>query len=473
MAPSVRLVSSLAVVAIWLSTSIPQLRANDAPIDLTPNINPGDTVRVSIEFEAGGHDLVRPQDAEKGTVGEIRKLPMSVSAKLSYDERRLASSAEVAPGESHPLAIRYYNSADVTIKVDKGGVKPILADDRRLILVEQTADRPILSCPAGPLSREELDLIDVVGNSTAIDRLLPTEPVAVGDSWKHQAPVMAALLALDSVAVCEVQSILDEFNSKFAKIRLAGIVHGTVDGAATEHEIRAVYLFDRTRRRVARMNLAVREKRSIGDATAGLEGVAKVQMKIEPADDSSKLADEGASLLQQAKQPLTHNLIQRSAPLGFQVEHDRKWFVISQGRESVVMRRVDPSGLIAQCTLTTLPAKSEGRQTTLEQFQKDVTFALGKNFGELVTARQWQNKLGHYCFEIVARGTVQQVPVEWHYFLVAQDSGHRVSLAVTIEGSMVDRLDAADRALVETLELIPITRETAETAAKPADQTTR
>jgi len=82
--------------------------------------------------------------------------------------------------------------------------------------------------------------------------------------------LMAGLLTLDSVAVCEVQSVLEESNASFAKIRLAGVVNGTADGAATQQEVRGVYLFDRRLKRITRINLAVRERRSIGGATPGL-----------------------------------------------------------------------------------------------------------------------------------------------------------------------------------------------------------
>jgi hypothetical protein len=107
---------------------------------------------------------------------------------------------------------------------------------------------------------------------------------------------------------------------------------------------------------------------------------------------------------------------------------------------------------------------------SLEQFQKDVTYSLGKSFGELVSSRQWQNAAGHYCYELVARGLVEDVPVEWHHYLVAPESGHRVSVGVTIEKPMVDRLAGADRELVESLELFP-PMPVAKTATRPDART--
>ncbi|MEX0641229.1 MAG: hypothetical protein WD468_00930 [Pirellulales bacterium] len=445
-------------------------------IDLSPHIEANTLTRVTIDLDAGGNDVVRAatdaQGADANNSAE-RKLPMSVSAKLQYDERRIVGTAGDVPQNLSPLAIRYYNRAEGVLKVDTSGMSPKLADDRRLIMVESGAARPNLYSPDGPLSREQLDLIDVTGNSCLVDRLLPAKTVASGATWKNEAAVMGGLLTLDSVAVCEAQSVLDEFNASFAKIRLAGVVHGTADGAATQREVRGVYLFDRRLRRVTRLNLAVREMRSIGAATPGLQGVGKLQIKIDPISSSPQLTDRIVAKATRAGRTSPLNLVYKSAPLGFRAAYDRQWYITSEGRETITMRRVDGSDVVAQCTVTKLPSKSLGRQVPLDQFQKDVAYSLGKSFGQLVSSRQWTNAAGHHCFEVVVRGTVEELPVEWHYFLVAPDSGHRISLAFMMEGSIADRLNQADRRLVEAVELIQPPTQPAETAAQPAETTTK
>jgi hypothetical protein len=67
---------------------------------------------------------------------------------------------------------------------------------------------------------------------------------------------------------------------------------------------------------------------------------------------------------------------------------------------------------------------------------------------------------------VVARGNVDQVPVEWHYYLVARENGHRMSAAVTIEGPMVARMTDIDRQLIHGLELFP-PQPAAQTALMP------
>ena len=61
--------------------------------------------------------------------------------------------------------------------------------------------------------------------------------------------------------------------------------------------------------------------------------------------------------------------------------------------------------------------------------------------------------------------------MEWHYYLVACESGHRISAAVTIEGPMVDRMSDIDRQMIHGLELFP-PQPAAQSALAPDSTTT-
>src|SRR4051812_29343562 len=133
-------------------------------IDLTPGNDIGQLSHVSIQLEAGGHNLIPAQQQtqshdEKAPAAE-QKQPISVAAKLAYDEKRLTpETAAAATGTA--LAVRYYDQAEAVIKVNESGRTPKLPDDKRTIVVEQGQQRPMAYCPDGPLSREQLDLVDV------------------------------------------------------------------------------------------------------------------------------------------------------------------------------------------------------------------------------------------------------------------------------------------------------------------------
>ena len=117
--------------------------------------------RVEVALQVGG-DLKLVND------GQTKTLPMSVVANLKYDEQLLALDAR-AP---KPVGRATTTTARAVIKVDKGGEKPSLGPYHRLIVAEKTGQSsPTLYCPTEPLAREELDLIDVPGNSLLVDRL--------------------------------------------------------------------------------------------------------------------------------------------------------------------------------------------------------------------------------------------------------------------------------------------------------------
>jgi hypothetical protein len=424
---------------------------------LTPEVAPSDLAQVTLELAAGGTMRVR-QDS--GRSAHTQDLPMSAAATLRYDEHRFAPAA----GTRAIRSVRQYHQAEAVLKVEPGGKTPKLSDTRRLIVAQNLGGRLFFSSPRGRLSREELDLVDATSDSLAVDLLLPDKPVADGESWPHDVAALAGLLSLDSVAHCEVQSVLDKHNAEFALARMAGSVVGVADGAATQIELRGVYLFDRKLRRITRLNLAVKENRSIGGATPGLDSVAKLRLDIKPIESSEHLTpDLLAALRAPAKPPST--LLELAVPeQGFRIIHDRGWFITSTERETTTLRRVVGSDLVAHCKITKLPAKSEGRQTTLEEFERDIRYSLGKSFGQLVSSRQWTNAFEHRCLEVVVRGTAEDIPVEWHNYLVFPESGHRVSVVVTIDGQMVSQLAAADRQLVNAIQLVPVASGVAEGA---------
>ena len=90
-----------------------------------------------------------------------------------------------------------------------------------------------------PLTRDELEVIDILGNTLLLDRLLPEGPVAVGDQWKPAGEAMAALLGLDGATRCDVQCTLKEVTDRVARFELAGSVEGPVSDTSAASNSRA------------------------------------------------------------------------------------------------------------------------------------------------------------------------------------------------------------------------------------------
>src|SRR5205085_685633 len=151
---------------------------------------------------------------------------------------------------------------------------------------------PTLFSPSGPLTRDELDLIDVSGNSLLLYSLLPEGEVSVADTWKPNADVLAPFLGLDAVGHTDVESALSSVENGVATIESHGHVDGAIGGVATEIEIKAKCLMDMKTRQITRFGLAIKEKRSIGHVAPGLDVVARVRLKFSPVESSERLSEK-------------------------------------------------------------------------------------------------------------------------------------------------------------------------------------
>src|SRR5205814_7326076 len=94
-----------------------------------------ETFTLASRRKANDLSLVEVTMTVGGTVklagqGKPRELPMSVEAKLAYEEKltNVASSPKTAS-----RSFRYYRQAEAAIKIDKGGQKPVLGEAYRLI----------------------------------------------------------------------------------------------------------------------------------------------------------------------------------------------------------------------------------------------------------------------------------------------------------------------------------------------------
>jgi hypothetical protein len=459
---SSRTVRHIAIIFVILSAAAGSARAAESGEKhvISAQHKRGELSRVQIALQVGG-DLKLVDDK-----GKPSTLPMSVVANLAYDEAILALDPAGKPTRS----VRYYDDVRAVIKIDKGGEKPALDSSRRLIVAERPAKEACqLYSPAEPLKREELDLIDVPGSSLVLDDLLPEAPVASGESWKITATTLAALLCLDAVSWCDSSGILGDIKDGVADIAVGGTLNGAAGGIATEIELKIKIKFDVNARRITQFAMLVKENRAIGHVGPGLDTVAKVIINLSPLQQSQTLT---AAALQSVPSSLSpEKLALAYSPKGgqFRVQYDRRWYLTEDEPKLTVLRMVDRGELVAQCNISPLPKLEKA--IPLAEFQRDVERTLGKNFGKFVAAGQTINEAGYAVFRVVVHGEVGGLPIEWIYYLVQDRAGHRVSLAFTLEQSLVDRFAATDRAMVAALALTDPPAPTAAptTAAKPVE----
>ncbi len=401
------------------------------------------TTTVNISLEAGGNFISTEE-------GQTVSQPMNVAAQFAYHERMVAWSAD---SKAVARSVRQYDTASATIKYTDHQLQPTLPENTGPIVAEIRGGYLALNSVGGNLNRKQFDLVNVSGDSLALDRLLPGKEVAEGENWSHDTATIAPLLGMDHVAVCEVSSVVTGESQKQVQIRMAGTVHGTIDGAPTEIELRGAYLFHQGQKRITKFNLAIKENRSAGEVVPGLDTVAQLRITLQPASKRHRIDDRLVNQVSDLAKPVSHGLLFESEKFGFRLLHDVAWYITGEQSDLVSFRHLQEGRLTAHCNISSLPARSEGRATTLEEFERDVRASIGDNLKKVTASREWTTAQQNSCLGVVATGEVEGVAVQWRYYLIASPNKPRVSLAVTVEDSLAETFADADRQLVDGLVL--------------------
>lgn len=420
-----------------------------ATVDLTSERVEGEADHVDLVLDAAGELKFKEQDA-------IKTVPTSVVARQSYDERR---PGDDAVGKT----VRIYRSADAKFQVDKQITPSKLREERNIIVAEPTDAQPLLFSAIGPLTFDELDLLQTPFQSLLVDRLLPNKTVAVGDSWKHDDTLVTGLLNLDAVSQSDLTSTLAEVAADAARIEFRGAVQGALGGVATEFEIEGRYKFDLTTKRVSWLAVLLKEKRSIGHVEPGVAATTRLQMVVKPQDVPAELADAALAPYDLESKPDYLLLDYHSQPFKFGLRHDRRWHVMADSNEVLALRLVDRGELVAQCNVRAIELPDPERRPTLAQFQADVRRSIDKHFRQFARVTESENSLGQTVFRAEAVGEVQELEIHWIYYLVQDKAGHQVVFAFTCEQPLLERLGDADQALISTVRFT----DDATTAARP------
>ncbi len=430
---------------------------------------------------------VRAQLDVNGTLktkadGKEEHHSMSVSAVMEYAEHRLSTARD---GRS---TLRQYERAEATIRIDKGEHQPKLAASRRLMAVHVTAEKARVFCPTGPMTRDELDLIDIPGNSAVLPLLLPGKAVEVGAKWPVPGDTVAMLLGIDTVSSTDVQCTLTEVTTpkvgpgKVAKVQFAGHVDGSAGGVATEIALQGNFEYDLTARRVSRLDMHINENRAIGQVGPGLKVSCRLQLTAQALQYAPQLTDD--RMIRLAREPdAAALLLSCESAEGHRFLHSRRWYVVDQRQNVTALRLIDGGEMLAQCNIA--PAKTEATKTepgkadrakpmTLMAYQQEVRKSLDKRFQKQISVDEVTTKAGLKAFVIVAEGEAQEVPVRWVHYLLTHPSGKQAGLVFTLEPKQAERFGTAAEDLVNTYRIDgPTSTAKALTTKKPTPAASR
>ena len=436
----------LVLVMTCLSTAVFQARASEPyqlrlPLDGTPRWQ-----QVQLKLEVTGQVLMR--DGQ----GKENRQQVSVEGHHAYEEGVIFGGLGQSQEQtvSSVRAVRLYQPPRVVMMVGQTRLVPRLRANRRTVLMSSRDGKISMTALSGALTREELDLIRIQGDSALLPLMLPIEPVEVDDSWSLPRQLVTALLNLDRVDRSTVQGTLSSVKESIATVTLAGTVQGTVEAVAATITLRGTIHVNLRSHRIDRVELKIEEKRAIGRAQPGLDVSARLSASFRPLAGPFQVSPD--MLAEAAGRPVAGDELLEFQPRqsDYRLLHDPHWYVTSDRSSLALLRFIDEGKVLAQCTISRLPSASR-LPASLEQFQRDVHSSLGDSFRQFVEASEelTTNKL--QVMRVVAEGVSQELSVVWIYYHVQDPEGRRVAVSFSVPATLVADFATADRSLIATL----------------------
>jgi hypothetical protein len=391
-----------------------------------------------------GH-LKTPQGDNK-----FHELPLDVAAQLNYLEKRLTGTGRNAKALR---SVRSYEHADVTITVQKQITASRLSDQHRLIVAQGEQDGILFYHLKSLLTYNELELLNIPGDSLALLSLLPPAAVEIGETWKPALWAVQMLTSTEAVEKSALTCKLESVSAETAHVSFQGTLEGASLGSRTNIGLTGSYGYDLKLRCIKNLELTQTEKRPTkGAITPGMDITATTTWERTPAPNPAPLTTQlAADIPLDPPKKLLRLSLQTLWSVRF--DYDRNWHIFHQTDKAAVLRLLDNGSLIAQCNLTPFAPAAPGKHLSEERFQKYIQDSLGSRLKSIESAQPLKidREQKHFIYRVVAAGKSEGQPMHWIYYLCADTTGRQTVFVFSVESSLIKQLNNRDSQIVRTL----------------------
>ncbi len=318
-------------------------------------------------------------------------------------------------------------------------------------------------CQAEPMLITEVELLQAPMNTNVIELLLPQSPAKANQPWTISKEDARELFNLEAVHDCTLVAGISKVEEGVASIDLNGTIQGTANSVATELKIKGNFQAKLASECaiVSWVGLAIQEKRAISQSEPGFDIVARIRLIREEQSHEWSVDREKLLELSAANHESQLTIKLGSAMGRYAFLADRGWKTYIDTGEEAIFRLIKNNSIVAQCNVTRLPKLDAGKQLTLAALQQEIRQSLKNNAPTIVEAseRLTSNKLK--LMRVLVTGQSEEVPIQWIYAHLSNDSGQRLSLVFTMGTNLAEVFAGADEQICSTLELY------AEPAPKP------
>ena len=247
------------------------------PVNLTEKTALGDRATYALDLTLKGNLLLALENGKQ-------PVPLEATARHRFTERIVT----VADGLPSTTA-RFYTEALATAVV--GGEKSVrsLPQDRRVVI---SRDGRSCFALAGPLTRDELNLVTDHFNPQCLPGLLPGKEVNVGDTWPVGDAATRIACSFDVLLKASLTGKVTALKDGIATFSIEGIADGLETGAKALLTVSATGTFDAAAGHIKELTWKQRDDREQGPVNpASHVEVAVTLTRVTPAADPQELAD--------------------------------------------------------------------------------------------------------------------------------------------------------------------------------------
>ncbi len=429
-----RLFYCLFLTSLTLQSAI----GNDEVFDLKVEFAKNSQCRILTEVEHDGQVLVNPENDQDRT----KSLPLKVTGKLKYFQRTTSGSQ----------AIRYFEQATASIKLEQGKSEPELADDNRVVIARiktGKGGRPEMASIANILEQQELELIQNPADPLSLEKVFSRNKVEIGKPWDPDLTALSQFLGVDEIVSSDVQLRVKSKSGKQARIFLSGSVIADINDVTTEMSISGIAVIDHEQHQILNLKLGIDEQRPIGQIEPGFDGRTRIDIGFQHGKETDQLSNEALAKIVRSKK-IQQRLKYEAQQGGFCIIYDPRWKLIAGEQDTALLRFIDGGQLLTQCSVVLLPARPADKPLTLDVFKKEIAKAIDANSqATLLTSGQNTTSTGLNALQVVVAGEEDGLPVNWFYYHVSNDEGRQLTFVFTLAESVAGRVKGVANQLVD------------------------
>jgi hypothetical protein len=412
---------------------------------LREEARPGQATRISVTLEANGVLRPEPEPGKPGTESKVK-----VRTQLDYLDRSLPVAGPVTARSARKI-----EKAEATVEGDESlrpashGLRPEVG----LLVAERSGDRTIVAGATGPLTRQELELVQLPADPLDLPGLLPTAAVAEAGTWPIPDSAARSLTGYERIEANALVGRLEKLEAATARIEIEGEVAGEYLGARGRTNVSATVLMDRSAGRVSDLTLRRGEKRSAGAVEPGLEFQSTLKMTRRPVDPAPAIpGPEVAGLSADAAMPAAWADLLLIAPGDrYAIHHDRTWHLVGEDERQVALRRLERGQAAVQLNLINGPPLPADEKHDAQAFREQVRQALGDRFRRFLDVGEVAGaEAGGKCYRVVVEGDQGGTPIRWVYYRLLGARGEQQVATFTLRSDQAAALGDLDLRLMRS-----------------------